>query len=469
MLREIIASAIIFASGIMAFAEGLAITPADSAAIAAIESPAPSGILSEDQLDKLLRDNKVVFIDGVPEPAQKQAVIDSLRHEISVFYYDQFRQYNDPGAPYFLFMSRDAAVTMGLGGVVRMRGYYDWGGAIPSPAFAPYMIPIPEDPARVRQFGTTPAGTCLYFRVIGQHRLLSSYQLYIEANFNGYGSRDFHLKKAYATFGDITFGLAPSTFSDGAAQMPMVDANGTVNSITPTSVLVRYMPVIKKHWVLAVSVEDPSTKKQIDLTVPQTEASSNWLPDFAAFVQYQWGKSSHVRLSGIVRCLSYRDLALERNRNVAGWAVQLSAVTHPLPQLTTYLTANYGRGYGSLTADLLIGNYDLVGSPDRPGHLYAPSAFGWNAGIQYHFRPNIFACVGFGQTRYLPDQPVPATEYKYGLMGVANLFWNPTPRTEFGIEFDWGLRSNNTRNPALPDNPVRRSARRIGVLGQFSF
>lgn len=93
----------------MAFAEGLTITPADSATIAAIESPAPSGILSEDQLDKLLRDNKVVFIDGVPEPAQKQAVIDSLRHEISVFYYDQFRQYNDPGAPYFLFMSRNAA------------------------------------------------------------------------------------------------------------------------------------------------------------------------------------------------------------------------------------------------------------------------------------------------------------------------------------------------------------------------
>lgn len=109
MLREIIASAIIFASGFMAFAEGLAITPADSAAIAAIESPEPSGILSEDQLDKHLRDNKVVFIDGVPEPSQKQAVIDSLRHDISVFYYDQLQQYNDPGAPYFLFMSRDAA------------------------------------------------------------------------------------------------------------------------------------------------------------------------------------------------------------------------------------------------------------------------------------------------------------------------------------------------------------------------
>lgn len=54
-------------------------------------------------------------------------------------------------------------------------------------------------------------------------------------------------------------------------------------------------------------------------------------------------------------------------------------------------------------------------------------------------------------------------------MGVANLFWNPTPRTEFGIEFDWGLRSNISFNPAFPDNPVRRSSRRIGLLGQFSF
>lgn len=36
------------------------------------------------------------------------------------------------------------------------------------------------------------------FRVLGRNKSLGDYQLYIETNFNGYASRDFHLKKAYA-------------------------------------------------------------------------------------------------------------------------------------------------------------------------------------------------------------------------------------------------------------------------------
>ena len=157
-------------------------------------------------------------------------------------------------------MSRDARMSMGLGGAVRMRGYYDWGGAVPSPAFAPYMIPIPADPASMRQFGTTPAGTCLFFQVLGNSEVFGKFQLYIEANFNGYQARDFHLKKAYAQFRDITVGLASSTFSDPAAQTPMIDANGAANKIAPCNVLVRYMPTIAGRWVVAVSAESPDVQ-----------------------------------------------------------------------------------------------------------------------------------------------------------------------------------------------------------------
>lgn len=358
-------------------------------------------------------------------------------------------------------MSRDAAVTMGIGGAVRMRGYYDWGGAIPAPAFAPYLIPIPAQPTDRRQFGTTPAGTCLYFRILGQHRLLSAYQLYIEANFTGYQHTDFKLKKAYAMFGNITFGLASSTFSDGAAQVPMVDSNGPSNSITPTSVLIRYMPVIKKRWVLAVSVEDPTTKKQIGYIEGKTAKVNNWLPDAAAFVQYQWGPTSHIRLSGLLRNLSYRNLVQQKNHNVTGWALQLSGTGHPLPQITTYVTGNYGRGYSSLCGDLHMGDYDLENDPKNPGLMYAPYSMGWNLGVQYHFLPNLFSCVGFGETRYLPRHNADGSEYKYGLLGMVNLFWSPTPRTQFAVEFDWGRRKNFDGSA--------KSARRIGLMGQFSF
>lgn len=65
------------------------------------------------------------------------------------------------------------------------------------------------------------------------------------------------------------------------------------------------MPKVGR-WVFAVSAETPET--HITAVDGQSEPIEEWLPDGAGFVQYEWGRTSHVRLSGIVRSLSYRDL-----------------------------------------------------------------------------------------------------------------------------------------------------------------
>lgn len=112
---------------------------------------------------------------------------------------------------------------------------------------------------------------------------------------------------------------------------------------------------------------------QADYAAAGARKVRDWMPDFAAFAQYEWARGQHVRLSGLVRTLSYRDVDAGRNHNVAGWGIQLSSVAHPLPPLTTYLTFNYGRGYASLGGDLLMGNYDLTAVAGSPGRMYAPS------------------------------------------------------------------------------------------------
>lgn len=161
------------------------------AVILLVSFGAKSKTMTEIQMDSTVRNHKIVFFGKGEEPS-----IDSTTLLIRNFYEDQFRHFQDPLAPYFLFMSKDANLAMGVGGVVRMRGYYDWGGSIPSPAFAPYLIPMVKNPEHERRLGTTPAGTALFFRVIGRNKKFGNYQLYIEANFNGYQARDFHLKKA---------------------------------------------------------------------------------------------------------------------------------------------------------------------------------------------------------------------------------------------------------------------------------
>ncbi|MDE6342694.1 MAG: hypothetical protein K2K93_10270, partial [Muribaculaceae bacterium] len=218
-----------------------------------------SGSLVDMQKEALLRDHKIIYIDGKPANANSDEHQDSIRGVVESFFYDQFQSFSDPSAPYFLFMSRDADLAMGLGGCVRIRGWYDIDNAIPSNAFMPYLIPMVPDPANGSKLGATPAGSTLFFRVIGKNKTLGNYQLYIEANFNGYGGTDFHLKKAYAQLNNVTLGYASSTFSDPAALPPTVDANGPANKISPTSVLVRWMNTYRKRWTVAGSLEIPKS------------------------------------------------------------------------------------------------------------------------------------------------------------------------------------------------------------------
>lgn len=414
--------------------------------------------LVDAQMDSLMQSHKIIYIDGQPYKITDQHA-DSLKKLIDMFYFDQFRNFSDPAAPYFLFMSKDAQLAMGVGGCVRMRAWYDWGGAMPSNGFAPYLIPMTPDPTNMKKFGTTPSGSSLFFRVIGRNKKLGDYQLYIEANFNGYNARDFHLKKAYATLNDWTIGYAATTFSDPAAVPPTVDASGANNKLSSTSVLVRWMHTFKKRWTVAASLETPSSSPAVETGV--TEKVSDWLPDAAAFLQYAWGRSEHVRLAGIVRTLSYRDLLKNKNFNKIGWGLLLSAVGHPADMITLYGNVCGGQGYESLCGDLQIGNYDLVADPDNKGMLYAPYAIGWNFGFQYNFLPNLFASVTFSESRYLPRSGAAPTEYKWGNYLAANVFWNITPRIQTGLEFDTGVRKNI--------NGDHRRAQRFGAMAQFSF
>ncbi|MDO4319004.1 MAG: hypothetical protein Q4C34_00370 [Bacteroidales bacterium] len=414
--------------------------------------------LVDQQADSTMYSHRIVTLDD-GRIRSEYTYDPAVRDRFVSFYYDQFRNAQDPEAPYFMFMSKTGDMMMGIGGVVRMRAWYDWGGSIPANGFAPILIPMSPDPATRRHLGTTPAGTCLFFRMAGKSKVLGDYQVYIEANFNGWQGRDFHLKKAYATVRDFTVGYASSTFSDPAAVPSTIDAAGPNNKLSATNVLVRWMPHITQNWIAAVSVEAPDMHIGADNV--STKACSQYLPDFAAFMQYEWNRGQHVRLAGVVRSLPYRDLVEAKNHNLAGWGVQLSSVNHPARPLTTYVTVNYGAGYAGLGGDLLAGAYDLLNDPDIAGQMYAPRSMGWCVGVQYNFRPDLFMTVIGSQNRLWAQKAVSPDEYKYGLLGMVNIFWNPVPRVQLGAEFDIARRQNFSGD--------HRYGRRIGIMGQVSF
>lgn len=408
----------------------------------------------EEQVDSLKAHHQITFFGEGPkaDAAKERALIDR-------FYMDQFRHFQDPRAPYFLFMSRNADLAMGIGGVVRMRAWQDWKGVMNTSGFIPYDISVPANDARRRKLGATPAGTTLYFTVLGSNKALGNYQLHIEANFNGYQSRDFNLKKAFAMINDWTVGYTNSTFSDPAGTPPLVDGQGPNAEVRTTAVLLRWMHALSRRWEVAASLEIPQA--QVGANDTTTMALDDWLPNVAAFVQCGWGFNEHVRLSGVLRTLPYRDLITGKNFNRTGWGVQLSSLFRPVGKLTVYATANAGQGYASMTNDLLMGRFDLVDDPHHPGRMYPPFAYGWFGGLQYYLTSDIFVSTTFGQMNYKPRDPVAGNTYKYGLYSATNIFWNMTPRIQVAGEFNWGKRQNV--------DGEHNEARRVSVMAQFAF
>jgi hypothetical protein len=356
-------------------------------------------------------------------------------------------------------MSKDSKFAMGIGGVVRMRGWYDWGGVIPYNGFIPQAISVPRNDIARRKISTTPAGTALYFRVIGNNHRLGDYQLYIETNFDGYNQVGMKLKKAYATVNDWTIGYANSTFGDPAAFPLLIDAQGPQAEVQTTAVLVRWMHSFNKNWTMAASVETPQSQVGYDNVT--TSKVDDWAPNIAAFGQYAWGTSQHLRLSGIMRMLPYHNMINGSNEHKLGWGLQLSSIIRPTNSLTLYATGNIGRGYGSLTGDLIMGNYDLLNNPNTLGDMYAPTSYAWYGAIQYHFLPNLYSTASFGQERLLPKYNVSGDTYKYGLYSALNIFWDITPRFEVAAEVNFGKRENF--------NGQSNWARRACVMAQFSF
>ena len=410
--------------------------------------------------DSLKVSHKVIIMDGDKSSTPSS---DSIARMMQVFYEDQFRHATEPAAPHFMFMTKNTNFAMGIGGAIKLRGWYDWRGALPGSNFNPYLIPMNPDQTNMRALGISLSGTSIYLRAAGRNSRLGTYGLYIEGEFSGYDGNGFKLNKAYATLNDWTFGLASTTFSDPAALPPTVDSQGPNNKVDASAVLVRYMHTWKDHWTIAGSIENPATLK-ITGDEENTKVVRQWVPDLGFFAQYQWGKDNlqHIRLAATTREMSYRNLIKQKNKHTVGWGLQLSSVFNPVSPLTVYTTVNGGRGIASLGGDWMLNNYDMVSDQNEPGVLYSPYVLGYMIGMQYHFSPKVSVSTAWGQARYYPrSHAADNDEYKYGVYGAANVFYNITPRVYVGVGYNIGKRSNFGGS--------HRVAHRIGLLAAFAF
>ncbi|MDE6801642.1 MAG: hypothetical protein K2J06_02645, partial [Muribaculaceae bacterium] len=365
----------------------------------------------------LLRSSKVIFVNG---DEGSRADRDSVESMLAQFYYDQFRSSHDPEAPIFTFMSKDANLAMGIGGVGVVSGWFDWNGMVEGGNFNVYNIMMPKTPEAMKNLGAGVSGTKLFFNIMGRHTSIGNFRAYIEAGFSGYNQRDFQLKKAWFQISDFTVGLASSTFSDAAAEPDVMDPAGANGKIGKSNILVRYMKTWRNRWTVAASVEFPNSQPME--IANQTKKVRDYVPDIATFGQLQWDRGfSHVRLAALLRDMSYRDLISQRNRHTVGWGVQLSSVVRAGNFLTLYAMGSVGQGIASYTGDLSNGHNDLLPTPEVSGKLYAPTTVSVTAGAKAQFTSKLSSTVCLSTLRHFPKSGAEGDFYQNGQYLSASL------------------------------------------------
>lgn len=375
---------------------------------------------------------------------------------LAVLYDSKEFQFHDAKNPRFLFLDTQGRAALGIGGALYATVGYGFDGSPGGDAnFITYDIPVPGDAARRSDLSFSANHSKLFLHLAGHARRIGTYQMYMQAAFSGPGGYGFTLKQAYISAANVTAGLALSTFCDPAGPAT-VDTQGPSGVISKKNVLVRYAPSLSPHVKAGIAIEQPS----VSITHSENTAQiAQRVPDIPFYVQYGW-RGGHVRASGIVRNMSYRDLAEGRNRLTAGYGASLSAVVDPTAALQLYGNVSWGRGIATYVNDLGGYGLDLVPSA-TPGILYAPASWQYDVSAQYDFTRRLFVAASWSQVRLYDAGQMAGDTYRSASYLSVNAFYTPFDDCQLGLAYIRGLRADQDRQSA--------TANRLMASVRYSF
>lgn len=395
--------------------------------------------------------HRAIILSGNPDNPDHRA-------NIATMYSRENLAFEDPASPRFLFLDKKGKVALGIGGYLKAVAMYDFSGAIDNNLFVTNMIPAPFDPAQRNRFGATANHSTIFLKMVATDTPLGRVIVYIQTNFSGDGGNyGLQLKQAYVTVGHLTLGKARSTFADGPAMAPTVDDQGPSGQVSSKNMLVQYASPSYNGFSWAISAELPSASYT---TGAGARSISQRFPDIPAYVQYSWASGSHVRLSGILRELSYRDNVQASNHFATGWGVQVSAVGSIAGGLGFFGHYTYGKGISAYVNDLCDEGLDLVPAA-TDGKLHAPAVAGLTGGLRYDFSSKVFATASYSRAQLYKSAEIGPHTYRYGQYVTANVFYNPWGDLRLGLEYIHGTRKN-------ADGEHGR-ANRFEAMVQYSF
>lgn len=342
-----------------------------------------------------------------------------------------------PGLPRFAIVGHDNKFYMGIGAQFQGEAIYDFGDGMPSSFnFIPSSI-TPKTPGNGSQLRFAAQTSSIYLNAVALPGTENRVGLFFKASIHDGNSYGFHVSHFYATYRGLTAGLSSSIFTDDESIPYTIDNQGPNGTADMTVFNASYTFNLGKGFSTAVGIDAPQT----DFTVGDGIGNVNQrCPSIPLYVQYAWNGDSHLRLSGIVRPMQYRNLIAEKNRTAVGWGVQLSGLATVVPKLTFYYSAVYGHGVANYLQDDNEMQLDAFPATGLDGHARLMRSFGAMAGLSYTpFSKLTFNAVYSHLTNMKQiEQAVAGSVYRYGDYIAANCMYTFNKIISAGLEYDYG-------------------------------
>lgn len=341
------------------------------------------------------------------------------------------------GLPRFAIVGNENKFYLGIGAQFLGEGLFDFGDNMPSPVdFTPSSMtrPAPGDGAQTR---FTALSSSFYINAVALPGSKDKVGLFFKAKIKDGDSYGFHVSHFYARYRGFNVGLNSSLFQDGAAIPFTIDSEGPNGTADITVFTANYTQDFGKGFSSAIGIEEPTA----DMTTGSAAREVHQrIPAVPLYLQYAWGGgNSHIRLSGLVRPLQYRDLVADKNRTICGAGVQLSGLVNVTKPFTVYYSATYGRGIADYLQDDKDLGVDAV-AEDLTGKCKAMTVFGITGGLSYKLTDHLtFNGTYSHLLNSRPDHTTVAGDtYRYGDYVAANLFYTFNKILAAGVEYDYG-------------------------------
>lgn len=345
---------------------------------------------------------------------------------------------NENGLPRFAIVGKDDKFYLGIGGQLLAEGVFDWGDQMPSPVL---MTPSSITPATPGNGANTRFGwqsSSIYMNFVAMPGSSDQIGLFFKANFMG-NNNNFNVYHLYAKYRGLTIGYTTSAFTDAAAEPMTIDFEGPNGYPYNTLFTAYWTQKFTKNVSGAIGIDAPSASIT---TGSETNSVNQRIPAIPMFLQYGWADgASHIRLSGIIRPIQYRNLAGGVNKTIVGGGVQFSGMTNIVGGLSFQFNGAYGKGIGSYLQDDNGLGLDAVTTSDD-GKMEAVTSMGLTGGLSYQFSPKLTANLVYSHlTNWMPEgAEETGNTYRYGDYCAANLVYAFNKFLSAGIEYDYGHR-----------------------------